>query len=139
MNLAARNTWVGRVLVEELARLQTPLVCLAPGARCAPLSMALAAHPDLPWCTFVDERAAAFHASGVGRATERPAVVVTTSGTAVGNLVPAAMEADRAGVPLLLLTADRPADLRETGANQTVRQADVLASLVRHRVDLPAS
>lgn len=139
MSVAARNTWVGRVLVEELARLQTPIVCLAPGARCAPISMALADSRGLDWVTFVDERAAAFHALGVGRATGRPGAVVTTSGTAVGNLVPAAMEADRAGMPLLLLTADRPADLRQTGSNQTVRQADVLASLVRHRVDLPCS
>ncbi len=139
MSPAARNTWVGRVLVEELARLQTPLVCLAPGARCAPISMALATNRRVECVTFVDERAAAYHALGVGRATARPAVVVTTSGTAVGNLVPAAMEADRAGVPLLLLTADRPADLRETGSNQTVRQADALAPLARYRADLPCS
>lgn len=139
MTPAARNTWIGRVLVEELARLDTPLVCLAPGARCAPLSMALGATDRLPWTTFVDERAAAFHALGVGRATGRPAAVITTSGTAVGNLVPAAMEADQAGVPLLLITADRPAELRQTGANQTVQQADILAPLVRHRVDLPCS
>jgi len=136
---AERNTWVGRVLVEELARLDTPLVCLAPGARCAPLSMALGATRRVTWTTFVDERAAAFHALGAGRATGRPAVVVTTSGTAVGNLVPAAMEADRAGVPVLLITADRPAELRQTGSNQTVQQADVLASLTRYRADLPGS
>lgn len=139
MNVAARNTWVGRVLVEELARLETPLVCLAPGARCAPLSMALGATRAVPWATFVDERSAAFHAVGVARATGRPAVVVTTSGTAVGNLVPAAMEADRAGVPLLLITADRPADLRETAANQTTRQANILAPLTRFHADLPCS
>ncbi len=139
MSLAARNTWVGRILVEELARLQTPLVCLAPGARCAPLSMALGVSRRVDWAPFVDERAAAYHALGVGRATGRPAAVVTTSGTAVGNLVPAAMEADRAGVPLLLLTADRPAELRETASNQTVQQANVLASLARYRADLPCS
>jgi 2-succinyl-5-enolpyruvyl-6-hydroxy-3-cyclohexene-1-carboxylate synthase len=139
MTPAVRNTWVGRILVEELARLDTPLVCLAPGARCAPLSMALGATDRVPWTTFVDERAAAFHAVGVGRATGRPAVVVTTSGTAVGNLVPAAMEADRAGVPVLFLTADRPAELRNTASNQTVRQHDILAPLTRTQVDLPCS
>ena len=140
MTTAAWNTWVGRVIVEELARLRAPLVCLAPGARCAPLSMALGASTArVPWLTFVDERSAAFHAVGVARATGRPAVVITTSGTAVGNLIPAAMEADRAGVPLLLITADRPADLRETGANQTVLQADLLAPLARYRADLPCS
>ena len=140
MTAAAHNVWVGRALVEELGRLGVPLVCLAPGGRCAPLSMALGAHKgDLPWTTFIDERAAAFHALGVARATGRPAVVITTSGTAIGNLVPAAMEADRAGVPLLFLTADRPAELRQTGANQTVAQAEVLAPLVRYRADLPCS
>lgn len=139
MSVAARNTWVGRVLVEELARLRTPLVCLAPGARCAPLSMALGATDRVPWATFVDERAAAFHALGVGRATGRPAAVVTTSGTAVGNLVPAAMEADSAGVPLVLLTADRPAELRRTGSNQTVQQSTLLSPLLRDHLDLPCS
>jgi 2-succinyl-5-enolpyruvyl-6-hydroxy-3-cyclohexene-1-carboxylate synthase len=139
MSISARNTWAGRVIVEELARLGTPLVCLAPGARCAPLSIALGATDRLPWSLFVDERAAAFHALGCGRATGRPAAVVTTSGTAVGNLVPSAMEADSAGVPLLLLTADRPAELRQTGSNQTVRQSAILSPLVRHHLDLPVS
>ncbi|MBO86509.1 MAG: 2-succinyl-5-enolpyruvyl-6-hydroxy-3-cyclohexene-1-carboxylic-acid synthase, partial [Deltaproteobacteria bacterium] len=140
MSTASRNVWVGRAVVEELDRLGTPLVCLAPGGRCAPLSMALGeGRSDLPWTTFIDERAAAFHALGVARATGRPAVVITTSGTAVGNLAPAAMEADRAGVPLLFITADRPAEMRNTGANQTVQQADILAPVVRYRADLPCS
>ncbi len=140
MSTAAHNVWVGRALIEELGRLGTPLICLAPGGRCAPLSMALGADPSkVPWTTFIDERAAAFHALGVARATGRPAVVITTSGTAVGNLVPAAMEADRAGIPLLFLTADRPAELRHTGSNQTVQQSDILAPLVRYRSDLPCS
>ena len=139
MTPSEQNTWVGRALVEELARLDTPLVCLAPGARCAPLSMALGATDRVPWTVFVDERAAAFHALGVGRATGRPAVVITTSGTAVGNLVPAAMEADQAGIPILFLTADRPADLRQTASNQTVRQSGILSPLVRFHADLPCS
>lgn len=86
-----------------------------------------------------DERSAGFVALGIGRATDMPAVVVTTSGTAVANLAPAATEADAAGVPLLLLTADRPAELHDVGANQTLRQAELLRAVVRWHVDLPAA
>ena len=102
---------------------------LCPGSRSAPL--AVAAGLLEPWglqlFTAVDERSAAFFALGLGRAGGLPAAVVTTSGSAVANLLPAVVEADRGAIPLLLLSADRPARLKNRGANQTVNQEEFLA------------
>ncbi|WP_285136298.1 2-succinyl-5-enolpyruvyl-6-hydroxy-3-cyclohexene-1-carboxylic-acid synthase [Microbacterium sp. lyk4-40-TSB-66] len=84
----------------------------------------------------IDERVAGFTALGIGRETGTPAVVVCTSGTAVANLLPAALEAHHAGVPLLLLTADRPPELRGVGANQTTRQPGLFRPAVRFEADL---
>ena len=85
----------------------------------------------------IDERVAGFTALGIGRETRMPAVVVCTSGTAAANLLPAALEAHHAGVPLLLLTADRPPELRGVGANQTTRQPGMFAPSTRFEADLP--
>jgi isochorismate synthase/2-succinyl-5-enolpyruvyl-6-hydroxy-3-cyclohexene-1-carboxylate synthase/2-succinyl-6-hydroxy-2,4-cyclohexadiene-1-carboxylate synthase/O-succinylbenzoate synthase len=82
----------------------------------------VAAQPRARVVPCIDERSLAFWALGFGRAAGRPCVVITSSGTAVANLLPAVVEASAAGVPLLLLTADRPAELRDTGANQTIDQ-----------------
>lgn len=85
----------------------------------------------------IDERVAGFTALGIGRETRAPAVVICTSGTAAANLLPAALEAHHAGVPLVLLTADRPLELRGVGANQTTRQPGMFAPSVRFEADLP--
>ena len=117
-------TW----LVDEVIRLGVQHVVLAPGSRSAPLAFVLsqrAACGDLTLHTRIDERTAAFLALGMAKVSGRPAVVVTTSGTAVANLHPAMLEAAHAGVPLIAVTADRPATLRGTGANQTTDQVGV--------------
>lgn len=128
--------WAG-LLVEELVRQGVTLFVVAPGSRSAPLAAAAAANPRAHATVHFDERGAAFCALGHARATGRPAALVTTSGTAVANAWPAAVEADADGVPLLLLTADRPPELRETGANQTIRQPGLFGDLVRWRFDCP--
>ena len=111
-------TWlVGRLVERGLTD-----VVLCPGSRNAPLSFALAADERITLHTRIDERTAAFVALGIARSSRRPAAVVTTSGTAAANLHPAVLEAAHAGVPLVALTADRPARLRGTGANQTTDQ-----------------
>lgn len=125
------------LLVEELVRQGVGLFVVCPGSRSTPLAVAVAQNPRAEALVHWDERAAAFAALGWGRATGRPAAVITTSGTAVANLLPAAVEADADGVPLLLLTADRPPELRETGANQTVRQPPVFADVARWALDAP--
>jgi len=143
-----------RVLVQSLAALGVRDVVLAPGSRSAPLALALAdaAHADerpvgapaLRLHVRVDERSAAFLALGLARAAAAaeppgfPVAVVTTSGTAVANLHPAVLEAYHSGLPLLVLTADRPHELRGTGANQTTDQVGIFGSAVRLALDLPA-
>jgi len=145
----APATTAARVLVQALAALGVEDAVLAPGSRSAPLAYALAdaALPDgarpapapaIRLHVRVDERSAAFLALGLARSTGRPVPVVTTSGTAVANLHPAVLEAHHAGVPLLLLTADRPHELRGTGANQTTQQPGMFATAVRLTIDVPA-
>jgi 2-succinyl-5-enolpyruvyl-6-hydroxy-3-cyclohexene-1-carboxylate synthase len=130
------STAQARVLVDELARGGLTDVVLCPGSRSAPFAFAFDADPRVRLHVHPDERSAAFVALGLALATGRPAAVVVTSGSAVAQLHPAVLEADAAGVPLLLLTADRPPELRETGADQTVRQPGIFGSAVRWSVDL---
>lgn len=116
-------------------------VVICPGSRSAPLAYALAeaeARNEVTLHVRIDERDAGFTALGLGLATGLPAAIVTTSGTAVGELLPAVMEANHAGVPLLVLSADRPEELHGTGANQTTRQLGLFSTHVRHCVDIEA-
>lgn len=117
-------------------------VVLAPGSRSAPLVYALqdpSVRDRLRAHVRIDERAAAFTALGISRADPaHPGVVVTTSGTAAAHLHAAVLEAHHAGVPLVVITADRPAELRDTGANQTTHQAGLYGDAVRFAADLPA-
>ena len=125
------------LLVEELVRQGVGLFVVCPGSRSTPLAVAVAENSRAEALVHWDERAAGFVALGWGRATGRPAVIITTSGTAVANLLPAATEADADGVPLLLITADRPPELRETGANQTIRQPPIFQDVARWALDWP--
>ena len=111
-------TW----LLDELVARGLTDVVLCPGSRNAPISFALAADDRIRLHTRIDERTAAFLALGLAKGSHRPVAVVTTSGTAAANLHPAVLEAAHAGVPLVAVTADRPARLRGTGANQTTDQ-----------------
>lgn len=136
----ARNWVWARTLVDELARAGVREVSLAPGSRSTPLVVAAAKNGGIRLRVHLDERSAAFFALGLGKATGRPAAVVTTSGTAVANLFPAVVEAATSGTPLLLLTADRPGHRRGADANQTIDQPGIFGSYVRaaHEVSEPA-
>ena len=128
------STALARVLVDELVRSGVREAVLAPGSRSAPLAFALHAADEsgrLRLHVRIDERSAAFLALGLAKASGLPVPVVTTSGTATANLHPAVLEASHAGVPLLVLTADRPPELRGTGANQTVDQVGLYGGAVR--------
>ena len=130
---AAANLRAALLLLQTLQGCGLRRLVLCPGSRSAPLAVAaglLEAH-GLQLFTAVDERSAAFLALGLGRADGVPAAVVTTSGSAVANLLPAVVEADHGMAPLLLLTADRPQRLKGCGANQTVNQEDFLAPCCR--------
>jgi len=132
-NLAAANLQAALTLLEALAAGGLAALVVCPGSRSAPLAQAAALLEarGMPLVTAIDERSAAFWALGHGRALGRPVAVLTTSGTAVANLLPATVEADWGSVPLLLLSADRPARLKHCGANQTVNQEQFLAASVR--------
>lgn len=133
------STAMARAMIDELARGGVRHVVLAPGSRSAALAFALHDHPVLALHVHPDERSAGFVALGIARMSQRPAVVVTTSGSAVANLHPAVIEADLDRVPLVLLTADRPVELRATGANQTIEQAGLFGSAARWSFDVPAA
>ncbi len=131
------QTLWSHLLIEELVRHGVGLFVLAPGSRSTPLALAVAENPNAQHLMHFDERGGAFVALGFARATGKPAVLITTSGTAVANGLPAVVEADADGVPLILLTADRPPELRESGANQTIRQHGIFAPYVRWQFDMP--
>ncbi|QIN84020.1 2-succinyl-5-enolpyruvyl-6-hydroxy-3-cyclohexene-1-carboxylic-acid synthase [Rubrobacter tropicus] len=133
----ANRLWA-HLVVEELLRCGVGLFCVAPGSRSTPLVAALAANKKAESLVHFDERGTAFAALGYARATGLPAAWITTSGTAVANGLPAVVEAATDGVPMILLTADRPPELRQTGANQTIDQPDIFGDFVRWRFDLPA-
>lgn len=135
------STALARVLVDELVRAGVGEAVLSPGSRSAPLAMALHAADvagRLRLHVRVDERSAGFLALGLAKGSHRPVPVVTTSGTAVVNLHPAVLEARHAGVPIVVLSADRPAELRGTGANQTTDQVKVFGSAVVAFAEIPA-
>ncbi len=133
------STAMATAIVDELARNGVTDVVVCPGSRSTALAIAAVRQTGVTVHVRHDERSAGFLAIGLARGSGRPAVVVTTSGTAVANLVPAVAEADAAGVPLLVLSADRPSELQDVGANQTLRQARLFDGLVRWAVDLPAA
>ncbi|MCC5862888.1 MAG: 2-succinyl-5-enolpyruvyl-6-hydroxy-3-cyclohexene-1-carboxylic-acid synthase [Gammaproteobacteria bacterium] len=134
---AALNGRWAALVIEELVRLGVRHVCIAPGSRSTPLTLAAAGHPALACTVHFDERALAFHALGLARGSGRAVVVICTSGSAVANLYPAVVEAAMDGVPLVLLTADRPPELRDTGANQAIDQVGLFGGHARMSVDLP--
>jgi len=132
------STAFGTVLADELARCGLREVVIAPGSRSAPLAIAfyeLAREGRVRLHVRIDERSASFTALGLAKASRRPVAVVCTSGTAAANFHPAVIEAAESAVPLLVLTADRPPELRGTGASQTIDQVKLYGSAVRWYAD----
>ncbi len=130
------HAWA-RCMIDECVRSGVDTFFVSPGSRSTPLTTAIAQHPEAQPVLHVDERGGAFAALGYARATGRPAGWVTTSGTAVANGMPAVAEAAQEGLPMLLLTADRPPELRGTGANQTIDQVKLFGDHVRWSADVP--
>ncbi len=132
-------TQLARVIVRQIVEAGITDVVISPGSRNAPLSLAFfQAHKRglIKLHVRIDERTAAFFALGVAKASGRPVPIVCTSGTAVANYHPAVLEASHTNTPLLVMTADRPASLRRTGANQTTEQARIFGKAVRYFADI---
>jgi 2-succinyl-5-enolpyruvyl-6-hydroxy-3-cyclohexene-1-carboxylate synthase len=135
MNRARANLLAAQLMIEELRRHGVSYFCLCPGSRSTPLAVALALETRVAGVVHYDERGAAFHALGYTRATGQPAAVITTSGTAAANLFPAVVEASMDHLPLIVITADRPPELQDCGANQTINQVRLFGDYVRAFVD----
>ena len=134
-----QSTTLARTIVRQIVEAGITDVVISPGSRNAPLSFAFFAASQkglIKLHTRIDERTAAFFALGLAKASARPVPIVCTSGTAVANYHPAVLEAHHTNTPLLVLTADRPARLRKTGANQTTEQARIFGKSVRYFADI---
>jgi 2-succinyl-5-enolpyruvyl-6-hydroxy-3-cyclohexene-1-carboxylate synthase len=130
------NIHFSHLFVDELARSGLRHVCIAPGSRNTPMTLAFAAHPHIRVHSLLDERCAAFFALGLAMATRQPVAVLCTSGSAAANFFPAIVEANMSQVPLLVLTADRPHELRHSGANQTMDQVKLFGGYPLWSVDM---
>ncbi|MBI2514535.1 MAG: 2-succinyl-5-enolpyruvyl-6-hydroxy-3-cyclohexene-1-carboxylic-acid synthase [Opitutae bacterium] len=133
------NSLWGSVLVETLARLGVRQAVISPGSRSTPLTMQFARHPQFEAIPVLDERSAAFFALGLARQSRRPVVLLCTSGTAGANYFPAIVEARESGVPLLVITADRPPEMRECRSGQTIDQQKLFGGYVNfyHELSVP--
>ncbi len=130
-----------RALCDELARCGLQHACTSPGSRSTPIVLSLAREPRIRCWSHLDERCAGFFALGAAKASARPVAVACTSGTAAANFAPAVIEAHWARVPLIVLTADRPPELRDVGAGQTIDQLKLYGDAVKwfFEVDVPAA
>jgi 2-succinyl-5-enolpyruvyl-6-hydroxy-3-cyclohexene-1-carboxylate synthase len=124
-------------IIDQLIQQGVVHFCLAPGSRSTPLVSALLEHKMAKAHIHFDERGLGFFALGIAKAMQKPVAVIVTSGTAVGNLLPAVMEGFYSYTPLILLTADRPHELRSCGANHTCDQTKIFSPFVRWQMDLP--
>ena len=131
MDSTNRNTALASAMAEELARSGVRRAVLSPGSRSTPLAVAFWRQSEIEVSVILDERSAGFFALGTALATGVPAAVLCTSGSAAANLHPAVVEADEAGVPMIVLTADRPPELRDIGAGQTIDQLKLYGDAVR--------
>ncbi|MGE6628753.1 2-succinyl-5-enolpyruvyl-6-hydroxy-3-cyclohexene-1-carboxylic-acid synthase [Bacillus sp. NPDC077027] len=127
--------YIGRMM-DEFVQSGVEEVIVCPGSRSTPLAMLALAHPDMNVQVLVDERSAAFYALGIAKASQKPVLLICTSGTAAANFYPAVVEAHYSRIPLIVLTADRPHELREVGAPQAIDQQFLFGKFVKWFTDL---
>jgi 2-succinyl-5-enolpyruvyl-6-hydroxy-3-cyclohexene-1-carboxylate synthase len=137
LKYGVNHLW-SRLVIEELVRCGVTTLCISPGSRSTPLVVAAAENPRARTVVHTDERGASFYAMGYAKATGLPAALICTSGTAVANYFPAVIEASQSAVPLLILSSDRPVELRDTRSPQTINQVNIFGDYLRWHFDLPA-
>ena len=117
-----RNYFWANIFFDQLAECGVKYACISPGSRSTPLTYALSQNKNIKSYVIVDERTSGFFALGMAKQTNSPVIIVTTSGTAAAELYPAVIEAHQNRIPLIICTADRPLNMRNSGANQTINQ-----------------
>ncbi|MGK7932601.1 MAG: 2-succinyl-5-enolpyruvyl-6-hydroxy-3-cyclohexene-1-carboxylic-acid synthase [Microcystaceae cyanobacterium] len=137
VNPSNLNSLWGFLIIEELIRNGYHYFILSPGSRCTPLTVAVARHPKAEKIIYYDERGAAFHGLGYAKATGNPAILICTSGTAAANYYPAVIESSTNHIPLIILSADRPPELQQRGANQTIKQNILYGQYTKYFLNLP--
>ena len=138
-NLQSSQHLTARLIVAELLRNKIDTYAVSPGARSIPFITALNENKNIHLKLFNDERSAAFWAQGYSKGAGKPAVLLATSGTAVANYLPGVIEASLSGVPLIIISCDRPWELKYAKANQTISQANIFSEYVKLQIDLPAT
>ena len=133
------NSQMAWWIIDQLVQQGVHHFCIAPGSRSTPLALAAVHHPKAHLHIHYDERGLGFYTLGLAKAKRIPAAVIVTSGTAVGNLLPSVMEAHHSHIPLFLLTADRPPELIDAGANQTTDQLKLFQNFTRGELCLPTA
>ena len=131
-----RNNLWAKIFIDQLVALGVKYACISPGSRSTPLTYTLSKNKKIKCFISIDERSSAFFALGLAKSSDIPVIVVTTSGTAVAELYPAIIEAYQQRIPLIICTADRPAELIGTGANQTINQHNIFRNHIRWFRDL---
>lgn len=131
-----RNFFWAETFINELSSIGVKYACISPGSRNTPLTLAIARNKKLKSFINIDERCSAFFALGIAKATNSPVIILSTSGTAAAELYPAIIEAYQQRVPLIVCTADRPPELLNTGANQTINQNNLYKNHIRWFVDV---
>ena len=127
-----RNYFWSNILIDQLIEHGVRYACVSPGSRSTPLTYAISQNKKIKSYVIVDERSSGFYALGIAKQTKTPVLIITTSGTATAELYPAIIEAYQNRVPLIVCTADRPAYLRNSGANQTINQENIYKNHIKH-------
>lgn len=139
IDLGTFNLHRARLLIDSLKKQGVRYFCVAPGSRSSPIACVIGTLPAEERCVHFDERGLGFHALGFAKASKSPVAILVTSGTAVANLLPAVIEAFLSHVPLIIISADRPPELRDCGANQTIDQVNLFGSFTKLAIDLAFS
>ena len=133
------NISLSNIITDILKNYNISDVCICPGSRNTPLVLSFTNKKDFKCTSYIDERAAGFFTLGISKASSKPSVILTTSGTAVANLLPSIIEADLSKTPMIAITADRPKSLLNTGENQTIKQDNIFKNFVRGSVHIDLS